>query len=117
MRISDLTKLYFAKQTTIDNYGEETPAYSNPIFVIYVLKAPLTQKYEFALYGTDIDTTFRLFDDTETLSQLSGVYGIWENEPKANEDGYYDNPDYITVTPVRKVGKYCTVDVRGLKMR
>lgn len=116
MRTSDLTQLYIAKQESIKSYGEELTVYTPPLLIINVLKSPVSNNFDFASYGVDVDITYRLSDDKGELDHIKGIYGIWESSPALNDDGFYTDPDYLTITPVKKIGKHCIVDIKAQKM-
>lgn len=116
MRIGDLTELYFAKQTSVDVYSDDQQAFVAPIFSLTTFMSPLSSNYDIAVYGTDINKMFRLADDTDEIAKLENeIYGIWVTAPMPNSDGYFESPDYITYTPVKKFGRYYVVDIKAQK--
>ena len=95
-RLGDKQEVYFASpmtkrdgaQTVVIGYGK-LRAYS-------LLCVPAGTDADIALYGEKVSQTIKLLhDDRFSTVNIVEMDGLWLNKPIPNEDGLFENPEYI----------------------
>ncbi len=99
MIYTDLEKVYIAKKNVVEKHGSlviDGYVDLKSFTEVYNVPASSSNTNDINLYGEKINSIFKFKADYILDIDPDGGSGLWFSEPTPNEDGVYENPEYIT---------------------